>query len=225
MSEIPNWLMNAPSAGDDAAVERFEAFVHSQQPAQPWTPVTPYDFESRRIAEGQQPALIKEVFQPQTVLDAGCGFGYLVRLLREQGIDAYGFDLYDGHQQKPAHCVSGDLLEEDLVCERGGFVKADLVICREVLEHLTVRQVAQAVRNLVKLSRRYVYGTTRFNPAPVHLLDVKDHDDLDPTHITLLNRSFLDVLFVLEGCTRRRDLEQAMDWKGYGRTFVYEVPR
>ena len=60
------------------------------------------------------------------------------------------------------------------------------------------------------------------NLAPTHLLDVMTSDDLDPTHISMLNQDFLRTLFVLEGFKRRADLEQAMDWRQYGRVLVYE---
>jgi hypothetical protein len=39
-------------------------------------------------------------------------------------------------------------------------------------------------------------------------LDVATSDDLDPTHISMLNQDFLRVLFVLEGFKRRADLEE-----------------
>jgi 2-polyprenyl-3-methyl-5-hydroxy-6-metoxy-1,4-benzoquinol methylase len=42
----------------------------------------------------------------------------------------------------------------------------DLVICREVLEHLTVLQVRQAVVNMVRMTSKYIYVTTRFHPQP-----------------------------------------------------------
>ena len=54
------------------------------------------------------------------------------------------------------------------------------------------------------------------------LLDFTTQFDVDPTHITLLNKDFLRVLFVLEGFARRRDLEERMDWAGKDRVLVYE---
>ena len=35
------------------------------------------------------------LFHPETVLDAGCAFGYLVSELRKRGVEAYGFDISD----------------------------------------------------------------------------------------------------------------------------------
>ena len=42
-----------------------------------------YDLETRRRIEGRNPELIKDVFAPQRVLDAGCGPGFLMQLRSE----------------------------------------------------------------------------------------------------------------------------------------------
>ena len=213
---------------DEAAVQQFEAFVQGQQPAStPWQPVTDYSFEARKAIEGIHPQLIKDVFQPKVVLDAGCGRGaVLVRLLREIGVTAWGWDVAMPNEfiATPEHWWSGraDITSDnDESNEYGpGF---DLVICREVCEHLTVPQIRQTVRNLVRLSSKYIYLTTRFCQQPTHLLSVDSHDELDPTHITMLSKPFLRTLFVLEGCKSRYDLEERMDHKKLGRCLVFEV--
>jgi hypothetical protein len=98
----------------------------------------------------------------------------------------------------------------------------DLVICREVLEHLTVLEVKKAVANMVRLTSKFIYVTTRFHPNPPTLLDFNTRDDLDPSHITLLNKDMLRLMFVLEGCRSRPDLEDRMDWGRKGRVLVLE---
>lgn len=194
---------------DEEALAQFEALVRTQQPASaPWAPVTDYSFEARKAIEGRQPALIKAVFEPTRVLDVGCGPGHLVRLLGELGVSVWGEDL-------PGFDVS----DPDAV---GSNRQYDLVICREVLEHLTIRQIHRAVTNLCTLSSKYVYLTTRFAQQPAHFLSVDTHDGLDPTHISMMNQAFLRTLFVLEGFKRRADLEARMDWLVKGRVLVYE---
>jgi hypothetical protein len=98
----------------------------------------------------------------------------------------------------------------------------DLVICREVMEHLTVLQVRRTVANIARMTSKYIYVTTRFHPEPDGLLDFTTQFDVDPSHITLLNKDFLRVLFVLEGCRSRPDLEARMDWGNKGRVLVLE---
>jgi 2-polyprenyl-3-methyl-5-hydroxy-6-metoxy-1,4-benzoquinol methylase len=201
---------------DQDAIARFEALVQSQQPAsKPWTPVTDYSFEARKAIEGPHAELIKSTFEPRYVADYGCGPGHLVTMLREIGVAAYGFDK---SVQRDQYLAYGDITQPWMEWES----RYDLVICREVLEHLTIREIRHSVTNLCKLSSRYVYVTTRFHPKPDHLLDVATSDDLDPTHITMLNQDFLRTLFVFEGFKRRKDLEVRMDWKGLGRVLCYE---
>lgn len=208
---------------DADALEAFETLLQTQAgPSGPWTPVTDYSFESRKAIEGIHPQLIKDTFQPAFVIDAGCGpDGVLVKLLLELSVPVLGFD-----PQIPIKSINPALLHGSLTESRFGNDDddpfADLVICREVLEHLTLRQIRAAVRNLCRMTTRYVYLTTRFSPHPEHLLSVCTRDELDPTHITLLNKEFLRTLFVLEGMRRRADLETAMDWQQKGRVLVYE---
>lgn len=202
-------------------VDQFEALVLSQKPAtQPWTPVTDYSFEARKAIEGQHPQLIKEVFQPRSVLNVGCGTGFLDGQLRDGTISVEGIDT---HPPDGPHFWRQDITDDRPILEWDvPYTHYDLVICREVLEHLTVRQIRRAVTNLCTLSSRFVYVTTRFAKAPESLLSVDTADDLDPTHISMLNQDFLRVLFVLEGFKRRADLEQRMDWMNKGRVLVYE---
>ena len=206
------------------ALTQLETLIASQQPAtKPWTPVTDYSFEARKQIEGPHPQLILEIFHPRTVCDVGCGQGHLLRLLKEHALNAYcpqwvcGFDLHPPERKGDYEIWLGDV--SGATNETSTY---DLVLCREVLEHLTLRQLRQAVGNLCKLSDQYVYVTTRFAKAPAHFLSVDTADDLDPTHITMMTQPFLRLLFVLEGFKRRADLETLLDWQHQGRVLVYE---
>jgi len=99
------------------------------------------------------------------------------------------------------------------------------VLCREVFEHMTVLEVRQAVRNICRMSSRFAYATTRFHQNPHTLLDVSTQDELDPSHITMMNKDLLRLFFVLEGFRQRKDLEDRIDWMGKGRVLVYERHR
>ena len=210
MGELQRW-----ATSDVDAVKQFEAFVHGQKCAEtPWAPVTDYSEAARNEAEGKHPALILEhliATSSADIFDYGCGpQAHLIRLLRaaarDTDIGVYGYDPQLWGSKVPT-----------------GSRLFDLVICREVLEHCTVLEARKVVSDLVRLSSRLVYVTTRFAQAPSHLLHVEDHDDLDPTHITMLTKPFLRTLFILEGCTSRYDLEAKMDWKGLGRCLVMQV--
>ena len=182
-----------------------------------------YNLETRRQIEAKNPFLIKDVFQPRKVLDLGCGPGALMHLLWELGVDVEGIDFAESSKQLATPEVRDRI--------RVGYVgdpaikpdaSYDLVICREVLEHLTVLQVKQTVANMVRLTSKYIYVTTRFHPSPASLLDFTTQFDVDPSHITLLNKDMLRLMFVLEGCRSRPDLEAKMDWGNKGRVLVLE---
>ncbi len=182
-----------------------------------------YSLETRRAIEARNPALIKEVFQPTKVLDLGCGPGALMHLLWELGVDVEGIDFAESSPVLATPEVRDRIVVGDV--DDPALKPADtydLVVCREVLEHLTVLQVKRTVANMVRMSSRFVYVTTRFHPSPENLLDFTTQFDVDPSHITLLNKDMLRLLFVLEGCRSRPDLEARMDWGNKGRVVVVE---
>ena len=98
-----------------------------------------YNLETRRQIEAKNPSLIKDVFQPQRVLDLGCGPGALMHLLQEIGVEADGIDYNEmslrlATPEVKDRIAIGDASDTSIK-EDGAY---DLVICREVLEHLTV---------------------------------------------------------------------------------------
>jgi ubiquinone/menaquinone biosynthesis C-methylase UbiE len=182
-----------------------------------------YSLETRRRIEAKNPMLIRDVFQPTRALDLGCGPGALMHLLHELGVNVEGIDFAESSLRIATPEVRdritiGEVTDQTLKPAD----TYDLVICREVLEHLTVLQVRQAVSNMVRMSSKYIYVTTRFHPEPASLLDFTTQFDVDPSHITLLNKDMLRLMFVLEGCRSRPDLEERMDWGRKGRVLVLE---
>jgi SAM-dependent methyltransferase len=181
-----------------------------------------YSLETRRKIEDRNPALIKEVFRPARVLDLGCGPGALMHLLWELGVTCDGIDFAESSKALATPEVRDRILIGNTTDPLLPANSYDLVICREVMEHLTILQVRRTVANIARMTSRYIYVTTRFHPNPAGLVDVTTQFDVDPTHITLLNKDFLRVLFILEGCRARPDLEARMDWAGKNRVLVYE---
>lgn len=229
--------MSGPFDHFAAAVEEFEARVLAQEAvgeqhydddyfAADWREGdNRYDLETRRRIEDRNPRLIAEVLEPQRVLDVGCGPGFLMALLDELGVEADGVDFSPSSLTLAPPTVRDRIAiapVTELPVEDGAY---DVVVCREVLEHLTVLQVRRCVAEMCRASSRFVYATTRFHPAPDTLLDLTTDFETDPTHLTLLAKDFVRVLFVLEGFHRRADLEERLDWGGKGRVLVYERAR
>jgi len=182
-----------------------------------------YNLETRRKIEAKNPILIRDVFQPKNVLDLGCGPGALMHLLWELGVDVEGIDFAESSRQLATPEVRDRITVGDVGDSTLKPANAyDLVISREVLEHLTVLQVKRAVANMARMTRKFIYVTTRFHPSPASLLDFTTQFDVDPSHITLLNKDMLRLMFVLEGCRSRPDLEARMDWGNKGRVLVLE---
>lgn len=219
-----------------ADVERFEAAVSAQQVVTPehyddeyfaadWREGdNRYDLESRRRIEDRNPALIKAVFEPRRVLDVGCGPGFLMTFLQELGVDVHGVDFSPSSLTLAPPEVRDRIEIGPVDVLAASDASYDLVVCREVMEHLTILQVRRTVAEICRVSSRFAYVTTRFHPDPGSLLDVATDFETDPTHITLMTKGLLRTLFALEGFRRRDDLEARLDWGGKGRVLVYERP-
>ena len=204
-------------ATDATALRRLEAVATAPGAPTTWAPVTDSRVEARRAREGHHPDLIvQHLVTPgiNTVLDYGCGPGHLVRLLRERlvgtAVAVMGYDpqIWPDEPLGIVHDPSPPA--------------ADLVICREVLEHVPLRQFRHTVTALCACASRMVYVTTRLCAAPLSAFDLDTQDHLDPDHKTMLTKELLRALFVLEGFRRRPELEAAVDWTRQGRCFIYE---
>jgi glycerol-3-phosphate cytidylyltransferase-like family protein len=174
------------------------------------------DATARAAIEGQHPDILAGLCRGKTILDYGCGPGHVVLMLRERGANAVGFDPYLSPRYD--HCYRADIGE-------AGDREYDVVVCREVLEHIPVREWGAFVHHLFRVARERVYITTRFTDHPAHPYDLTAEPEVDPSHITKLPQAFLRALCVVNG--GRRDLvwERALDWQQKGRVLVYEVGR
>src|SRR5687768_3125520 len=150
-------------------IAEFEAAVFAQQPTKhqhydenywlgEWRAGdNNYSLETRRRIEAKNPQLIKDVFQPRRVIDLGCGPGALMHLLQEIGVEADGID-YNEMSLKLAtpevrdRIAIGDAWNASLK----GDGSYDLVICREVLEQLTVIEVRKDVTITVRLTSKLI---------------------------------------------------------------------
>jgi SAM-dependent methyltransferase len=101
--------------------------------------------------------------RPRRVLDAGCALGLLVETLRERGIEAFGIDVSEfaiAHVYEPikAFCSQGSITEPLPEQER-----YDLIVCIEVLEHMTAAEAEAAIANFCAHSYDIL-----FSSSPTH---------------------------------------------------------
>ena len=100
----------------------------------------------------------------RVLLDAGCGDFHWMRaaelpVRRYVGVDVVG-DLIAANRERYATRLSRRrrFLHADIVCD--DLPRADLVLCRECLMHLSDDDVARAVRNLRRTGAEYLLATT-----------------------------------------------------------------
>ena len=101
--------------------------------------------------------------RPESVLDVGCGEGWLVQALRRQGVAAWGID------------PTADLAAVSRV--RGACVRAradalpcadrsvDLVLCIDVLQHIPEPRLARTLGELARVGREFLFAVDTANPA------------------------------------------------------------
>ncbi len=119
-------------------------------------------------------AIVAEL-RPKSVLDAGCGIGFLVGALRDRGVEAYGLDLSEyAISQVPdeirPYCRLASVTEE---LERD----YDLIVCLEVLEHLPPDLGERAIENLARHAEQILFSSTSTDFSDASHLGIRPIED------------------------------------------------
>lgn len=114
-------------------------------------------------------------FEPARTLDAGCAKGFLVRALREQGVEAFGVD-FSEYAISQADDSIKDYVRTGSITEPldGPY---DLITCIEVIEHLPDDQIEAAITRLCEASDRIVFSSTPDDFVEPSHLSVKPPED------------------------------------------------
>jgi len=109
-------------------------------------------------------------YNPQTVLDAGCAWGFLVGALRERGIQAYGVDISEYAMSQADESIS-EYVQVGSVTDLPDR-HYDVITFIEVAEHLTAEDGARAIERITRNTDAVLFSSTPF-------------DDEEPTHINV----------------------------------------
>ena len=115
---------------------------------------------------------IVEKFNPETVLDAGCALGLLVKELRALGVSAYGIDVSE-------YAVLNSVPEARPFCRVCSITEKfpeefpknfDLITNIEVMEHLNEDQCGAAIKNICAHTNRVLFSSTSTGfDEPTHI--------------------------------------------------------
>lgn len=106
--------------------------------------------------------------QPRRVLDAGCAYGLLVEALRGRGVEAWGIDISDHAIARVDDGVKAFCRRRSIAQDFGE--RYDLIVCIEVLEHMTPADAEAALDNICRHTDDVLFSSTpRDYEEPTHV--------------------------------------------------------
>lgn len=139
---------------------------------------------------------LKNFRRAARVLEVGCGYSGLIKYLRRDGFIYTGWDVSD-YIVEEMHKIYPDLefVRKDIqeaICDSEGF---DLIICLQVLEHLS--QPSVGLKNIFSLLKKEgLFLVTVPNPrSKIPLTDWRN----DPTHVSVFTQAVWRGLLVQAG--------------------------
>jgi ubiquinone/menaquinone biosynthesis C-methylase UbiE len=182
--------------------------------------------EAKQITEGRHPTIIKNIVgENKRILDVGCGQGFLVHFLRDLGVDAVGVDYSEYGIKNCVEQVREYVSVADVVSLPFKDNEFDMVIGRELFEHITLSQAEAGFKEMLRVSKKYLYFTIWLNFS-IFANDYEFSSDMrDETHITFATRKFWEEKFNLWSSGKVipvKEMEKSLDWMDKRRCFIYE---
>lgn len=103
---------------------------------------------------------VVQQFSPKTALDAGCAIGMLVETLRNYGVDTEGFDISEYAVSQAPEYLKPYIKIDNILNPDASNKHYDLVICIEVLEHLTEAEADTAIANIARWGDTVLFSSS-----------------------------------------------------------------
>jgi SAM-dependent methyltransferase len=113
-----------------------------------------------RAAQPRKSVLYAKVAGAKTLLDVGCGRGWMLDYAESLGLNAYGLEIVPELCKDPR--VRPMKSAESLPVN----AQYDIVTCLDVLEHLAPEQVDDAIEELHRVSERFIVLSIPHWPCP-----------------------------------------------------------
>jgi 2-polyprenyl-3-methyl-5-hydroxy-6-metoxy-1,4-benzoquinol methylase/glycosyltransferase involved in cell wall biosynthesis len=169
-------------------------------------------------------AYLAEMFpEARTFLDLGCAKGFLVRALRDRGLEAWGID-HSPWAIAQADPAAQPYLRLADINDAGDERQFDVVVAMSILESLTEEQIRHFLPQARRRTRQALFATI---PGLEQASDRRNAEDRDLSHITMRPRAWWCERFLEAGwrqdpmhrCFERQcqahALPTAMGWSVY----------
>ena len=131
---------------------------------------------------------IQEYFDFNTCVDYGCAKGFLVHALRIIGYDAYGEDISE-------YAVNNCHPEVEEYISLPNEKKYDLLICKDVLEHIEVKDIPGVLENFKDKSHQFFFTIPLGDKDRFRIREY----EVDITHVTKKDEEWWINMFESQG--------------------------
>ena len=134
-------------------IYRFRLFGKSESASGPGS-----DPKETRVLKENLPLILKD-FQVKKLADVPCGDFYWMREIDLRNVKYTGFDIVNELVKKNRIMYPGFNFEQ-LDITRQSFTPHDLVLCRDLMVHLTFEQILHAIENIKASGSTFLLATT-----------------------------------------------------------------
>ncbi|HEY1430168.1 MAG TPA: glycosyltransferase [Stellaceae bacterium] len=146
-----------------------------------------YSWETFKGVFRDAAAYLADMFpEARTFLDLGCAKGFLVRALRDRGLEAWGID-HSPWAISQADPASQSYLQLADINDAGDDRQFDIIVAMSILESLTEEQIRRFLPQARHLTRQALFATI---PSLERTSDRRNAEDRDLSHITMRPRAW-----------------------------------